>query len=123
MRARNIPAVTVCSSAFEKLGHLQAKSLGDQDLPLTLVPHPFGALPPERIAEAAARCIADVERIARGEGPGNSAASETAGPPEIELDDDPETLQAFMAEHHWSDGLPLIAPTRARVERMLKANR
>lgn len=34
-------------------------------------------------------------------------------------DDDPLALMALYAEHGWGDGLPLVAPTPARVEEML----
>lgn len=37
------------------------------------------------------------------------------------VDDDPETIMATYAEHGWGDGLPLIAPTEARVAAMLVA--
>jgi hypothetical protein len=34
-------------------------------------------------------------------------------------DESPEALYALLAEHGWGDGLPVVAPTPARVERML----
>jgi hypothetical protein len=34
-------------------------------------------------------------------------------------DDSPETLDALLAAHAWGDGLPVIAPTEARVDAML----
>ena len=34
-------------------------------------------------------------------------------------DDAPETLDALLAAHRWGDGLPVIAPTEARVDAML----
>ena len=37
----------------------------------------------------------------------------------IELADDLEAFNAYALEQRWSDGLPLIPPTEARVERML----
>lgn len=37
----------------------------------------------------------------------------------LEVDDDPVTLMERFAEHGWGDGLPLIAPTPARVAAML----
>ena len=37
----------------------------------------------------------------------------------IELSDDVEAFNAYALEQGWSDGLPLIPPTEARVERML----
>jgi hypothetical protein len=37
----------------------------------------------------------------------------------IESDDDFDAVNALFAEKGWSDGLPLVPPTQARVERML----
>jgi hypothetical protein len=37
-------------------------------------------------------------------------------------DESPEALYALLGSHGWGDGLPLVAPTRARVEGMLAAN-
>ncbi len=37
----------------------------------------------------------------------------------IELNDDLDAFNDYALEHGWSDGLPLIPPTEARVERML----
>ena len=34
-------------------------------------------------------------------------------------DEAPETLRAFYEERGWGDGLPLVAPTPARVDAML----
>ena len=39
----------------------------------------------------------------------------------IEIDDDLWAAQAFFEEKGWSDGLPIIPPTEARVARMLAA--
>ena len=36
-------AVTVCSSAFVKLGRAQAAACGYPDLPIAVVPHPFSS--------------------------------------------------------------------------------
>ena len=37
----------------------------------------------------------------------------------LEAEDDFDAVNALMRERGWSDGLPLIPPTAARVERML----
>jgi len=44
----------------------------------------------------------------------------------VELDETPEGLDAvnhFLAERDWSDGIPVIPPTPAAVEQMLKGTR
>lgn len=39
----------------------------------------------------------------------------------IELDEDPEALDAHFSAQQWSDGLPIVAPTEGRVRAMLAA--
>jgi hypothetical protein len=39
----------------------------------------------------------------------------------IEVDDSPDALLALMEERGWGDGLPVVAPTAERVDRMLSA--
>ncbi len=43
-----------------------------------------------------------------------------AGEEWIEVDDSPEGLLDLLAERGWGDGLPAVAPTAERVDRMLK---
>ncbi len=45
----------------------------------------------------------------------------TAGMALLEVGDSPEALDALLAEHGWGDGLPVVAPTEARVGAMLAA--
>ena len=42
MVKRGKVAVTICSTAFKMLGHAQASALGKKDLPIAVMPHPFG---------------------------------------------------------------------------------
>ena len=37
----------------------------------------------------------------------------------IDADDDFETINALYLERGWTDGLPIVPPTEARVEKML----
>lgn len=46
---------------------------------------------------------------------------ETLGAERIEVDDDLWAVNAYFDEKGWSDGLPIIPPTEARVEQMLAA--
>jgi hypothetical protein len=57
---RGKTAVTICSTAFVTLGQAQARALGDADLPIAVVPHPFGLRSREEIREIAARCTDDL---------------------------------------------------------------
>ena len=65
---------------------------------------------------------ADVEALC--DLPGAPDAAPRRAPIEADLalaDDSPETLLALAEERGWGDGLPLVAPTPARVDAMLEA--
>jgi hypothetical protein len=52
--------VVVTTTAFEKLAHHEAHTLGMEGLPLVVVDHPLGGEPPARVAEKAARAVAQL---------------------------------------------------------------
>jgi len=118
-----VPAITVCSTAFVGLGRAQAKALGHPELPIAVIPHPFGIRTREGVRELARDCVQDIVRLAgqatrrpaaRSNAP---AASQRAA--RIEAPGDLEDLNRFIFERKWGDGLPVIPPTQERVARML----
>jgi hypothetical protein len=52
--------VVVATTAFETLAHHEAHTLGMEGLPLLVIQHPLGAEPPARVAEKAARAVAQL---------------------------------------------------------------
>ena len=60
---RGIPAAVVTTTAFERLAHHEAHTLGMEGLPLLVVDHPLGGEPPDRIAEKAARAVAQLATL------------------------------------------------------------
>jgi hypothetical protein len=42
-----VPTVTFCSSVFAALGANERRALGMPGLPIVVVPHPVGGIPPE----------------------------------------------------------------------------
>ncbi len=60
LERRGIPAAVVTTTAFEALAHHEAHTLGMEDLPLLVVEHPLGGEPPARVAERAARAVAQL---------------------------------------------------------------
>jgi hypothetical protein len=56
--------VTICSTAFITLGRAQARALGHSDLPIAVVPHPFGLRGRDEIRRIAETCVEDVVRLA-----------------------------------------------------------
>ncbi len=53
LEKRGVPSSTVVSTAFLTHGHLAAKNLQLDDLPLLVVPHPLNDLTPDQVRELA----------------------------------------------------------------------
>ncbi len=118
--------MTICSTAFTGLGRAQSRALGFPQLPVAVVPHPFGIRTRDEIRDIAAQCVDDIARLLC-EAPtaiaDTASGASAARAREIEVDADPEAFNRQLIERRWSDGLPAIAPTRERVERMLQHTR
>jgi len=56
--------MTICSTAFVTLGKAQAKTLGHPDLPLAVIPHPFGIRTRDEVRDLAEQCAAEIARLA-----------------------------------------------------------
>ena len=63
MTKRGKAALTICSTAFESLGHAQASALGKKDLPIAVMPHPFGLRKREEVRAIAEKCVDDIARL------------------------------------------------------------
>jgi hypothetical protein len=55
-----VPAAVVTTTAFEALAHHEAHTLGIEGLALLVIDHPLGGEPRERVAEKAARAVAQL---------------------------------------------------------------
>jgi hypothetical protein len=113
------------------LGHAQARALSQPGLPILLVPHPFGIRSRDEVRAMAQKFVQDLSAlIARAKAPA-ATDTQTAQPSQVsaarsarvEVADDLDAVQRLFRERHWGDGLPVIAPTPERVERMLTRNR
>ena len=58
--------MTICSSAFLTLGRAQARALGHAELPIAVIPHPFGLRKRDEVRSLAEDCVAEVVRLATG---------------------------------------------------------
>jgi len=63
MTKRGKAALTVCSTAFITLGHAQASALGKKDLPIAVIPHPFGLRKREEVRAIAEKCVDDIAKL------------------------------------------------------------
>lgn len=58
--------MAVCSTAFTTLGREQARALGRPDLPIAVIPHPFGLRTRAEVRGIAEECVGDVVRLLSG---------------------------------------------------------
>jgi len=63
MTKRGKAALTICSTAFRTLGHAQASALGKKDLPIAVMPHPFGIRKREEVRAIAEKCADEIARL------------------------------------------------------------
>lgn len=66
MAKRGKAALTICSTAFLTLGRAQARALGDTNLPIAVIPHPFGLRTREEVHEIASKCVDEVVDLVTG---------------------------------------------------------
>ena len=58
--------MTICSTAFLSLGRAQARALGDAELPIAVIPHPFGIRTRDEVKDIAAKCVDDIAKLVTG---------------------------------------------------------
>ena len=125
---RQLPALAICSTAFATLGRSQATALGYPDLPIAVVPHPFGLRTRDELRQIAIQCADDIARLlcesAFGDSfPNAQGAAVSRRAAVLRAPEDTYELNRFFIERHWGDGFPVIAPTAERVASMLSHTR
>jgi hypothetical protein len=63
---RGTSALTICSTAFVTLGRAQARALGDANLPIAVIPHPFGLRTRDEVREIATNCVDELVDLVTG---------------------------------------------------------
>ena len=61
--------MAICSTAFLTLGRAQARALGNPDLPIAVIPHPFGLSSREEVRQMAEKCVDDIARLVASDKP------------------------------------------------------
>ena len=118
----------MCSTSFIGLGRAQQKALGSPDLPIALVPHPFGTRSREQLWEIAEKCVDDIARLLCEAAPAGTVTSAAVAPAAlnvpraklIEAPADLDALNKFYIKKRWGDGLIIAPPTQEAVQRMLR---
>jgi hypothetical protein len=126
---RGQTALVICSTAFATLGRSQLKALGSADLPIAVMPHPFGVRTRAEVHALAETLVDEVARLALG-GSDQTAIAKSRGDgyvdtraASITVSDDLIAFNEECERRSWSDGLPLVPPTIERVEAMLAATK
>ena len=128
LESAGIPTATVVSSEFWALALAESQARGVKDLPLVKVPHPVGTIPLDAlraVAESAVDSIAGkLLRSHDSIAPGNSISAhdgEGSAAARLSVPRDPADMFNFFCERGWTDGLPVLPPTLAAVQKMVAA--
>jgi hypothetical protein len=119
----------VCGTGFVSLGKKYANALGFEALPIIEVTDEVGHVSPEELSDIAKQIATQIPGLIEGyrKNAFSAAMSGSAEPNELVIDGDSDidskALSDLFIDRGWSDGLPIISPTRERVEAMLKGAR
>ena len=127
-----IPAVAIAARSFARAWQSCVDGWGQPSTAFVTIPHATTGQQPDFI-----RNMVDdqIDAIIQGltefsTAAGTAREAKTGGKDAeiftVEMDDSPEGLDSvnrFLAERDWSDGIPVVPPTPAAVERMLKGTR
>ena len=124
MSKRGKAALTVVSQSFVGLGRAQQKALGSPDLPMALIPHPFGTRSRAELKVIAAQCADDIAKLLCEATPSSSSSRVVPPPaPRAKLIEVPADLAAFnklFIQKRLADGLIAAPPTVQAVQQMLR---
>jgi len=140
LEKRGIPVATVCTDDFYPLGRAEAEILGVPALPIADIPHPMAGQPSEHVARVAKGALDEIVHILTGNAAelektyrekvvvprtklrhkGLFADKLTAGSDDsFKAPDSGDAAGRLLYRRGWTDGLPVILPTRERFEKMI----
>lgn len=124
-----IPSVAIIADALVSPVDYMRTLSGMPEYPFAITKFPVGNLTPEETEERAAALAPEVDRLLFTGRPSRAAEGEPAAPvlakpaestPNPETFESQDTALAGFFERGWTDGLPVVVPTRERVARMLE---
>jgi hypothetical protein len=118
-----IPSVVIANSGFASLARIAAKATGVNDLRVAQYPGALGIDDRDTIEERISSVL--IENIIDGltgqaAGQGTPAGSARWDPKQIVFTGSARQVNRYFAKQDWTDGLPIVPPTRERVEQFLK---
>jgi len=116
-----IPSVVVTLTGFTRVAHQAAKAMGVPGLRIAEYPGAVGVHPEDLVRKNVESVLFDriVDGLTTSSVAGDTLAAPSARPAEVAFRGDDEAAQEFFRQQLWTDGLPIIPPTRERVEAFL----
>jgi hypothetical protein len=114
------------ATPFRTLANFERKHLGLPEMPYAMLPYPISGIP---IEEAQRRALAVLDTVVTGLTAYPGAAPEASVAPTVkgelatvvDLEDNSfDAINQTFYERRWTDGLPIVPPTWARVQAMLE---
>jgi hypothetical protein len=126
LEAAGIPTATIVTDEFLALAQVEAQTRGLSALPLVKVPHPVSSLSSDALrslADSAIELI--VESLTTNPAPGDhcgalATGEATAGM--LFVPENPADMFHYLVKSGWTDGLPVLPPTREAVAGMVNAS-
>lgn len=109
------------TDAFLSLAQAQRTTQGYPHLPVVLVPHPIGGVDPGSVRAKAEKVADQVLAALTFDPPAPAATVAAPSAVAVTAPDDLDRFQEWACAEGWSDGLPVLPPTRERVARILGA--
>ena len=116
---QGVPAVLVVDQPFVEDVKVTLEKVGMPAVRSVVVPHPCGDIPDDQYAKYIPKLVAALTAPLTEEEK-KTGEIVPRKPPRIALSGTLDEVQSYFLAHHWSDGLPIIPPTEARVKEMLK---
>ena len=127
-----VPAVAIAPRSFARAWQSCVDGWGQPNASFVTIPHATTGQQEDFIHQMVDEQIDEIiERLtsipaSAGAARGPRSSGQTTEMFTVELDESPEGLDAvnrFLAERDWSDGIPVMPPTPAAVEQMLKGTK
>ena len=127
-----VPAVAIAARSFARAWQSCVDGWGQPNTSFVTIPHATTGQQEDFIHKMVDEQIDEIiERLtsipaSAGAARGPRSSDQTTEVFTVELDESPEGLDSvnrFLAERDWSDGMPVIPPTPAAVEQMLKGTK
>ena len=117
-----MPTVVVTTTGFSALARYTGKAAGVDNLSIAEYPGPVGIHDSAEITRNIEAGLIEriVERLTRETRTAANAASASPDPRAIVCSGTPEEIDRFFRANDWTDGLPIVPPTIARVEDFLR---